>query len=172
MLAGALDERITLVAPNGSGCGGAGCYRILGRKSETLDAITDPKRFSYWFQPRFRDFVGKETRLPFDQHFLKVLVAPRALISTDALGDLWANPLGTQATFVAAQPVFGFLGASERNGIHFREGGHAQNEADWRALVDFADKQFFGKSVARRFDVLPFPDAKKAFAWSAPGREE
>jgi hypothetical protein len=168
LLAGALDERITLVAPNGSGCGGAGCYRVQGKKSETLRQITDPKRFQYWFHPRFGDFAGKENRLPFDQHFLKALVAPRALICTDALGDLWANPLGTQQTTVAAQPVFDFLGASQRNGIHFRQGGHDQTEEDWRALVDFADYQFFGKTVDRKFDVPPFPDAKKPFTWTAP----
>ena len=168
LLAGALDERIALVAPNGSGCGGAGCYRIQGERSETLAQITDPERFSYWFHPRFRSFAGKETWLPFDQHFLKALVAPRALLSTDALGDLWANPLGTQHTFLAAQPVFDFLGVGDRNGMHFREGGHAQNEEDWRALLDFADKHFLGKKVPRKFDVLPFPDAKEGFTWTAP----
>ena len=172
LLAGALDERVALVAPNGSGCGGAGCYRIQGERSETLADITDPRRFSYWFHPRFRDFAGKETRLPFDQHFLKALVAPRALISIYALGDLWANPLGTQQTFIAAQPVFDFLNASDNNGIHFRDGGHAQNEEDWRALLDFADKQFFSINASRKFDALPFPDAKKTFTWTAPTQEQ
>lgn len=52
LLAGALDERIALVVPNGSGCGGAGCYRIQAEKSETLDDITKPSRFAYWFHPR------------------------------------------------------------------------------------------------------------------------
>lgn len=173
LLAGALDERIALVAPNGSGCGGAGCYRIQGEKSETLDDITKPSRFAYWFHPRFRDFVDKEARLPFDQHFLKVLVAPRALISVDALGDLWANPYGTQQSHRGAQPVFEFLGAGDKLGIYFRTGGHAQNEDDWRTLVDFADKVFFGKEPAsgKRFDQLPFPDAPKPFSWSAPERK-
>ena len=168
LLAGALDERIALAAPNGSGCGGAGCYRILGEKAETLDDITQESRFSYWFQPRLREFAGREERLPFDQHFLKALVAPRALLSLDALGDLWANPLGTQQTYRAAQPVFDFLGASGHNGIHFRPGGHAQNEEDWRALVDFADMVFFHKKVERHFYQLPFPEVPPAFSWSAP----
>ncbi|MBN2377298.1 MAG: hypothetical protein JXD22_12920 [Sedimentisphaerales bacterium] len=168
LLAGALDERITLVAPNGSGCGGAGCYRIQGKKSETLKDITEPTRFSYWFHPRFRDFVNQETKLPFDQHFLKALVAPRALISIDALGDLWANPLGTQQTYLAAQPVFDFLNAGNKNAIHFRQGGHDQNEEDWHTLVDFADMVFFGKKVKRKFDQLPFPDAQNPFSWSTP----
>jgi hypothetical protein len=159
LLAGALDERIALVVPNGSGCGGAGCYRFEGQKCESLERITDPKRFAYWFHPRFRDFADKETKLPFDQHFLKALVAPRALISVDALGDLWANPYGTQQSHRGAMPVFEFLGAEHKLGIHFRTGGHAQSQDDWRTLVDFADKVFFGKTPdsGKRFDKLPFP---------------
>lgn len=157
LLAGALDERITLVAPNGSGCGGAACYRIQGKDSETLEIITRPDRFCYWFQPRFRTFAGKESQLPFDQHFLKALVAPRALLSTDALGDHWANPPGTQATYLAVMPVFEFLGVPQKNGIHYREGKHEHNAEDWNALLDFADLQFFGKPSQRAFNQTPFP---------------
>ena len=173
LLAGALDERIALVVPNGSGCGGAGCYRFEGERSESLERITAPERFAYWFHPRFRDFADRESRLPFDQHFLKALVAPRALVSIDALGDLWANPYGTQQSHRGAQPVFEFLGASDKLGIYFRTGGHAQNEDDWRTLVDFADKIFFGKepTSGKRFDRLPFPDAPKPFSWSMPKRK-
>ena len=170
LLAGAFDERIALVVPNGSGCGGAGCYRYAGEKSESLERITAPDRFGYWFVPRFRDFADKETKLPFDQHFLKALVAPRALISIDALGDLWANPYGTQQSYRGTQPVFEFLGAGDKLGIYFRTGGHDQNEDDWRTLVDFADKVFFAKVPAsgKRFDQLPFSDAPKPFSWSMP----
>ena len=156
LLGGALDERITLVNPNGSGCGGAGCYRIQGERSETLAQITDPERFCYWFHPRFRQFAGKETQLPFDQHFLKAMVAPRALLCTDAFGDRWANPPGTQATTVAAQPVFDLLGVGDKNGLHYREGKHAHSAEDWSALMDFADKVFFGKTVDRDFYSRPF----------------
>ena len=120
LLAGALDERIALVVPNGSGCGGAGCYRYEGESAESLEKITQPRRFSYWFHLRFRDFADKETKLPFDQHFLKALVAPRALISVDALGDLWANPYGTQQSHRGAQPVFDFLGTGDKLGIYYR----------------------------------------------------
>ncbi|MHC4104928.1 MAG: glucuronyl esterase domain-containing protein [Planctomycetota bacterium] len=170
LLAGALDERIALVVPNGSGCGGAGCYRFEGEKPESLEQITQPRRFSYWFHPRFRDFADKETKLPFDQHFLKALVAPRALISVDALGDLWANPYGTQQSHRGAKPVFDFLGAGGKLGIYYRKGGHSQSRDDWRTLVDFADKIFFGKEPAsgKSFDKLPFADAPKPFSWSEP----
>ncbi len=166
LLAGALDERIALTAPNGSGCGGAGSFRVLGEKSEDIGAITN--RFPYWFQPRLKEFVGRVDQLPFDQHSVKALVAPRAQLSTEGLGDLWANPMGTQATYLAARQVYEFLGAGDRIGIHFREGKHAQNEEDWQALLDFADVQFFRRKVAARFDLLAFPDAPRGFTWSAP----
>src|SRR5205823_14582644 len=100
LLAGATDERIALTAPNNSGCGGAGCYRFQADKSEDITAIL--KNFPFWFEPRFHEFIGRIDRLPIDQHTVKALVAPRALLSTEALDDLWANPKGTQQTYLAA----------------------------------------------------------------------
>jgi dienelactone hydrolase len=166
LLAGATDERIALTVPNNSGCGGAGCYRLQADKSEDIAAIT--KNFPFWFAPHFTDFIGKIDRLPFDQHTVKALVAPRALLSTEALGDLWANPKGTQQTYAAAKELFDFLGAGDRIGIFFREGKHEQNSDDWSVLLDFADKQLFGKKVERRFDALAFPKAEKGYSWKAP----
>lgn len=168
LLAGALDERIALVNPNGSGAGGAGSYRIRGEGCETLELITRPDRFRYWFHPRLREFANQEDRLPFDQHLLLALIAPRALLVTEAREDHWANPLGTQQMVMAAKPVFKFLGVPEKIGLHFREGGHDQLEEDYDALLDFADLQFFGEPTDRAFDRLPFPNAEKAFSWDAP----
>jgi dienelactone hydrolase len=168
LLAGATDERIALTVPNNSGCGGAGCYRLQADKSEDIAAIT--KTFPFWFAPHFTDFIGKVDRLPFDQHTVKALVAPRALLSTEALDDAWANPKGTQQSYAAAKEVFDFLGAGDRIGIVFREGKHEQNADDWTVLLDFADRQFFGKKVERRFDALAFPDAAKGYSWKAPAQ--
>jgi dienelactone hydrolase len=146
LLAAALDDRIALAAPHGSGAGGAGSFRICQKNAETLFLITDPKRFHYWFQPRLRDFAGKEDRLPFDQHFLRALVAPRALVSMDGLEDLWANPSGTALMWTAAQPVFDLLGAADRNVAYFRPGGHDTTEDDWTILLDYCDHFLFGKT--------------------------
>jgi len=156
LLAGALDERFALVVPNGSGCGGTGSFRVQGNGSESLEAITDPKRFSYWFHPRLRKFAGRLDRLPLDQHFLRALVAPRGLLSTDALGDAWGNPLGTEVTYEAAQKVFDLLGVPDHQGQHFRPGKHDQLAEDWHALVDFADRLFFGRPTQRDFKQTPF----------------
>lgn len=166
LLAGATDERIALTSANNSGAGGAGCFRVRGHQSETLADLM--RTFPYWFGPAMRDYVGREQDLPFDQHFLKALVAPRALLTTEALGDLWANPTGTLQTHLAAREAYRFLNAEDRIGIWFREGGHDHSYADWEALLDFMDWQWYGKTPECRFDLNPFPDMVAAFTWSAP----
>lgn len=168
LLAGAIDERFAIVNPNGSGCGGAGLYRILGPFSENLSAITHPSRWQEWFHRDFRAFAKKEAHLPFDQHFMRALVAPRPVLSTDGTEDKWANPLGTQLNYLAAQPVFDFLGVPANNALHFRPGDHDHTDADFRALLDFADFHFFGKQPASKFNELPFPDTKLDVDWALP----
>ena len=145
MLASALDERITLVAPHGSGAGGAGSFRQCPQGAESLNMITLPKRFHYWFHPRLRDFAKQEDRLPFDQHFLRALIAPRVIVSMDGLEDYWANPSGTKLMWTAAQPVFDLLSVPDHNAMHFRPGGHDYIDADWTVLLDYCDHFFFGK---------------------------
>lgn len=166
LLAGALDERIALVAPNDSGCGGCGCYRFQAPKSEAIENIT--KNFPYWFEPHFAEFIGHVDQLPFDQHSIKALVAPRAFMETAALGDLWANPEGSQQTWIAAREVFDFLGARDQIGIAWREGKHEHNIRDWTALLDFADWRFYGMKPERAFDTLAFPESTKRFGWRKP----
>jgi hypothetical protein len=167
LLAGAMDDRIALTNPNNSGCGGAGCYRHQAPKSEDIGAIL--KNFPHWFQADFRQFIGKVDRLPIDQHSVKAVIAPRALLSTEALGDLWANPEGTQVTHLAAKEVFSFLGITDRIGIHFRPGGHEHNLYDWQTLLEFADRLFSGRPATREFDQPAFPEAPRIWSWSAPG---
>lgn len=166
LLAGALDERVALTAPNNSGCGGAGSYRFQAAKSEDIAAIL--KNFPFWFQPKFGEFAGKVDRLPFDQHSVKALVAPRALLTTEALGDLWANPEGTMHTHLAAKEVYKFLGAPDRIAITYREGGHDHGLNDFKTLLEFADQLFFGKKSELVFDQRPFKVSKPSFKWSAP----
>lgn len=154
LLAGALDERFTLVVPNGSGAGGAGSYRVLGPGAESLGMNDKP----HWYHKRIALFSEKEERLPFDQHFLKALVAPRALLCTESTDDLFANPLGTQVTSQLAEAAFRFLDADDRIGLRYRRGEHASNTDDWQVLLDFAEWQWFGREVNRAgFQHQPFP---------------
>lgn len=166
LLAGALDERIALTAPNGSGSGGAGAFRFQAPKSEAIQNIVP--RFPYWFEPHFADFIGHVDQLPFDQHSIKALVAPRAFLETSGLGDLWSNPEGSQQAYLAAREVFDFLGVRDQIGFAWRAGKHEHNLQDWTALLDFADWRFFGKQPARAFDTLAFPLSEKKFTWAKP----
>jgi hypothetical protein len=167
LLAGATDERIALTAPNDSGCGGAGSFLYQGDKCERLADLV--RAFPFWLSPRAPGYVDREETLGFDQHFLRALVAPRAQLSTEALGDLWANPSGTRQTFLAAREAYRFLGAEKRLGIWYREGEHRHGIVDWKAFLDFADVQLRGLTNATDFDMNPFPDMQPAFAWTAPG---
>ncbi len=154
LLAGALDPRIALTVPHGSGAGGAGSFLIVEDGVETLELITEPERFHYWFCPRLASFAGRETELPFDQHFLRALVAPRAVASIDGLEDEWANPKGTRAMRAAAQPVFDLLHAPENNLAYFRPGGHDTTPEDWTVLIALAN-HFFNQSP-----IPPFIEAR------------
>jgi hypothetical protein len=72
---------------------------------------------------------------------------------------------------LAAKEVYKFLGAADKIAIYYREGGHAHNADDWNVLLDFADQVFFNKKSQRDWDGNPFPNASKAFSWSAPSAE-
>lgn len=168
LCAGIFDERIAITAPNSSGTGGTGGLRHFeaGQKPQRLDHHRKP--FPHWWVPRFFEFAGNEDRLPFDAHTAKLLIAPRALVNAHARHDYWANPYGTELTFRAANPVFAWLEAGGKQGLHWRDGGHAQNEEDWLALLDFADREFFGKTGKRSFSTLAYPDAEVPVDWRTP----
>lgn len=166
LLAGATDERIALTCANDSGLGGAGSFYHQGDGSETLADILH--HFPYWFGPQMPHFIGRQQELPFDQHFLKSLIAPRALLTTEALGDLWANPSGTWQIHQAAEEVYRFLGAEERIGIWYREGGHKHSMADWIAFLDFMEFQFTGRKPNCSYRENPCPGLPKSFSWSSP----
>lgn len=166
LLAGATDERIALVSANDSGCAGAGCFRWVGEGCERIAHMLEA--IPYWFAPALRAYAGREQDLPTDLHALKALCAPRPLLTTEAFGDLWANPTGTCQTHRAAREAYRFLGAEDRLGHWYRPGGHTHGLDDWRAFLDFAALHLLGKPCANRFDLDPFPEMADAFAWKAP----
>jgi len=167
LLAGAFDERVALVAPNGSGTCGSGPVRysfnytsekmnteklnLNQLRSETIDDII--RVFPYWFNKRFATFTGSNfNRLPFDQDALIALVAPRAYLCTYAKEDVWANPRGSEIAFKSAKKVYTLLDAEKNIAFHYREGNHAQTYEDWSVLFDFADMVFYGKTSSRRYN--------------------
>ena len=154
LLAGAIDERFAIVAPNCSGCGGAGSLLVLGPGAQDIGSIASKHRHGSWFGPNFAYFMNNEKELPFDQHALRALVAPRMILSNDAFGDLWANPIGVQVMYEKAQPVFDLLRVPKHNAIHFREGGHAFGIPDFKVILDFADMMLLKKEDVFLIDYV------------------
>lgn len=163
LLAGATDTRIALTSANNSGAGGAGSLRWLGPGAETLDDLLG--RYRHWFAPQLQAFAGRVQDLAFDQNLLKALIAPRALLTTEALDDHWANPQGSWQSHRAAQCVFDLLGVAQHLAIHFRPGGHAHLLADWQVLLDHADALRRGARLPSAPAIDPFPGLPAPARW-------
>ena len=129
LLAAATDERIALCGDNQSGCCGCSSSRVVGEGGETLKSIS--RDWGQWFGPDLASYADRPEDLPYDQHFLCSLVAPRALRVNIGLADLWSNPLGAWEVHKAAREVWRLLGAEKSVAIAFREGPHRYWSDDW-----------------------------------------
>jgi hypothetical protein len=153
LLAAALDERIAMAIPHQAGCGGTAPSR--GKVGESVKKINSA--FPHWFNATFKEFNDQVERLPFDQHCLVALVAPRPVLFSNAVEDQWANPDGQFEVLQAATPVYRFLGVEgleakmvpplgklvdSRLGYFIRAGKHSMTKEDWKVFLDFADRHF------------------------------
>lgn len=150
--AGATDQRFAMVVSNESGCGGAALSKR--RYAETVARINT--KFHLWFTDRFKYYNDNEDELPFDQHELLALIAPRPLYVGSAVEDLWSDPRGEFLALAGASPVYklyGYDGFKEsdypkvekpirkgRCGYHLRKGGHAVRPYDWEQYLSFASQ--------------------------------
>ena len=156
--AGANDTRIALTCSNCSGEGGpALSRRMFGENISNLNT-----RFGYWFSGKYANYSDNEDSMPFDQHMVVALVAPRGYHGADATEDLWADPKGSWLSLVAASKVWVMYGNARPmkekmplvndllvNGplaYHLREGGHNLEKYDWKLYLDHADVLFKNKS--------------------------
>ena len=151
--AAAYDKRFAMVISNQSGCGGASLSRRI--YGETIDYLLFWR--SYWFCKNFQKYRNNEEALPFDQHFLLALAAPRILHVSSAENDRHSDPRGEYLATVAAGEVYKLyqcdtsaldgknmppLGQNTGNEIsyHIRKGDHDITCEDWAIYLDLADK--------------------------------
>lgn len=137
LLAAATDARIAAVGDNMSGCCGSGSFHLTGDGCERIADIT--ASFPFWFAEDFGRWSGREEELPFDQHFLEALVAPRPLFIRHALGDVWANQRGAYEMFKRAGKVWELLGSPENIAFSGRARDHYHEPSDWESFIDFAE---------------------------------
>lgn len=151
--AGATDERFAWVMPNNSGCCGAALLR--GKHGENINSIN--LLMPYWFAPAFGKYMGREYELPFDQHTLLALVAPRLLHVASGSLDFWADPTSEHHSLVLASKIYELYGnekmpeefpkedtSVEAGAVayHLRKGPHLLAEFDWKCLADHIDHHF------------------------------
>jgi hypothetical protein len=150
LVAAAFDPRIALAIPHQAGCGGTSPSR--GTIGESVERINTS--FPHWFNVYFKQFNLAPQRLPFDQHCLIALCAPRPVLLSNALEDQWANPAGQYEMLVAASPVYRLYGDEgvkpadkpdinvllpKKLGYYIRDGKHSVEPRDWTIFCDFAD---------------------------------
>lgn len=152
--AGARDERFAMVVSSSSGCGGAALSR---RKYGNPVDIMNTKH-PHWYCDNYKQYNNNEDMMPFDQHMLLALIAPRLLYVSSAGEDLWADPRGEFLSCIHANPVYRLLGVkglqaenmppldspihTGRIGYHIHTGRHDLTEYNWHRYLDFADKHW------------------------------
>ena len=152
--AAAQDKRFAMCVANNSGNSGAALsHRRFG---ETIEKINTT--FPHWFANNYKKYNNNEQALPFDQHMLIALVAPRPVYITNASLDLWGDPKGSYLAEKEAEKVYGLynlkssLPATQPAintpfvkpplAYHNREGIHNLTEYDWAQFVKTADLHF------------------------------
>ena len=217
LVAAAFDERIAMAIPHQAGSGGSAPSRattkfakgdqatIVGppvqskyplKPPETVKQLND--KFPHWFNARFKEFNDQSDRLPFDQHCLVALCAPRPVLLSNGRLDTWINPEGQFEVLRAAAPVYRLLGAGgfDQTAIpqdgelvggtlafFIRAGAHSLKPEDWKAFLDFADRNLGPPTKlveVRRWELHefvlegstvvenPFRDAPLAGEFTAP----
>ena len=179
LLAGATDQRAAIINPNEACLGGGGCYRIRMTadypglrtwRSETLKDIWEDSAF--WLGPKMGQYIDCEELLPFDAHYLKALVAPRVLFVSEAAADVWANPIGSWMTTIAAGEVYKFLNADSKLYWYFRTGTHYHKPEDIEKLVSIILHIHDSEPLRDGFFTLPFVPPKKIYSWTIPQIEK
>lgn len=151
--AAASDERFFGAYSNDSGCTGAALAR--GGLGEL--PVNIASSFPYWFAPAYARIAADVEHMPFDQHFLLALLAPRPVHVCSASEDLWGDPSGEFACCAAVTPVYNLLGKTGVDesapqdddmpytggtvSYHRRPGTHAMTRLDWLRAMDAFDKE-------------------------------
>lgn len=146
LLAAIWDPRIEAVIAHQTGFGGASLSRST--TGETLARMQ--RTYPHWLAPEAAKYAARPELLPYDQHLMLALIAPRRLFLGNARRDVWSDPNSSFRAAAAASAAWEALGATGLNeggmkefdptdGIVWwmRPGGHSIVEEDIDAFLRF-----------------------------------
>jgi hypothetical protein len=163
---GAQDSRVSLALSSCSGCSGAAITRI--KNGERVKDISG--RFPFWFCANYKKYSDNENAMPFDQHLLLGLIAPRPLYLSERTFDTWCDPGAEFESLKLVSEIYKLFGKpcdlgempgpeqgviSGNLGYHIKSGTHDMDEYDWERYLDFCDKHFHArKSIFKRYATI------------------
>ena len=171
LYAGAFDERIALTIPEESGGGGEAAWRVSATMTGTEDL--EHAQGTAWYSSNLAQFKNADApKLPYDQHELAAMVAPRALLT---IGNPDIAYLATESGYVsmkAATEVYKALGVPDRIGFS-DVGGHSHCAFPTSQTADvqaFVDKFLVGNTSANTSIAKSSytTDLTKWITWSTP----
>ncbi len=115
LYAGAFDERIALTIPEESGGGGEASWRFDATQTGTEDL--EHAQGTAWYASNLAQFKNADApKLPYDQHELVTMVAPRAILAVENTGIDYLGAQGASVSMRAAKEVYKALGIPDRLG--------------------------------------------------------
>lgn len=172
-VAGAFDERFTMVAPSCSGAGGLAMFRYTS-EGNTYDFSSKGASASYrygqneplgslqssgevgWFNNNFKAFKSPE-QLPFDQYMLASLVADPErymFIIGSCIYEDWVNAPAMWYTYLASKPIYEYLGAGDNIKINIHKEGHAVIAEDVEYMAAYFYEKVYGIKSDMDLSVL------------------
>jgi hypothetical protein len=116
LYAGAFDERIALVIPEESGGGGEAAWRFSSTLTGAEDL--DHAQGTAWYAANLLQFTNADApKLPYDQHELVAMVAPRAILAVENTAIAYLAPEAEEVGMRAAMEVYTGLGIPDRIGF-------------------------------------------------------
>jgi hypothetical protein len=171
LYAGAFDERIALTIPQESGGGGEAAWRVSQTLSGDVEDLSNAQGTA-WYHQDLTQFNNAPDKLPFDQHELAAMVAPRGLF---VLGNPDQTYLASEAGYVsmkAAVEVWKALGVPDRVGFS-QVGGHAHCSgipmSEQQEIAAFVEKILLGMSTNTSVAVSPYMTSLTRWIdWTTP----
>lgn len=178
LYAGAMDERVALTIAQENGGGGVPSWRFNQNveaqapphlpPNNTVGSVENINNTNYgWFSGQLAQFAGSNVyKLPFDQHMVLAMIAPRAVLHTGNTGFYW---LGNGAGYVsarAAERVYNEFGIGDRIGwVIDGDHAHCAIPADQQVQVRaFIERFLLGHDVDTNIKVVPNPYVQQQIA--------